>query len=106
MYFNISGATDVALLSPGDNFSNVKTIHIANTHSSDEVLVDLYISTISKGGVGATTYYLMKSHKLEKGGYINLKSDILSFRNTSSNGYGLFISLNNTTSTVDVLIKQ
>ena len=48
----------------------------------------------------------MKCHKLEKGGYINLESDILSFKNTSSTGYGLFISLNNTTSTVDVLIKQ
>ena len=105
MYLNISGATDVALLSPGDNFSNVKTIHITNTHSTDEVEVDLYISTISRSSV-ATTYYLMKCHKLEKGDYINLESDVLSFRNTSSDGYGLFISLNNTTSTVDVLIKQ
>ena len=105
MYFNISGATDVALLSPGDNFSDAKTIHITNTHSTDEVLVDLYISTISKTAK-ATTYYLMKGYKLEKGGYINLESDVLSFRNTSSDGYGLFISLNNTTSTVDVLIKQ
>ena len=105
MYFNISGATDVALLSPGDNISGVKTIHIANTHSSDEVEVDLYISTISRSSE-ATTYYLMKCHKLEKGGYVNLESDILSFRNNSSIGYGLFISLNNTTSTVDVLIKQ
>ena len=105
MYFNISGSTDVALLSPGDNISDVKTIHIANTHSTDEVLVDLYISTISKTA-SATTYYLMKSYKLEKGSYINLESDVLSFRNTTSDGYGLFISLNNTTSTVDVLIKQ
>jgi len=105
MYFNISGATDVALLSPGDNFSDVKTIHIANTHSSDEVLVDLYISTISRSSA-ASTYYLMKYHKLEKGGYINLESDILSFRNTSSTGLGLFISLNNADSTVDVSIKQ
>ena len=106
MYFNVSGTTDIALLSPGDNFSDIKTIHIANTHSTDEVLVDLYISTISKDSVGATTYYLMKGYKLEKGGYINLESDILSFRNTYSNGYVLFISLNNTTSTVDALIKQ
>ena len=106
MYANVSGATDIALLSPGDNFSDIKTIHITNTHSTDEVLIDLYISTISIASVAASTYYLMKSHKLEKGGYINLESSVLSFKNVSSTGYGLFISLNNTDSTVDVLMKQ
>tara|TARA_R110000787_G_scaffold263588_1_gene369402 strand:+ start:1328 stop:1645 length:318 start_codon:yes stop_codon:yes gene_type:complete len=105
MYSNISGATTIALLSPGSGVSNAKTIHIANTHASDAVLVDLYISTISSEGVSAVSCYVLKGYSISVKGYFNLESDILSFANTSSTGFGLFIKLNNADSEVDVIIK-
>jgi len=105
MFFNISGITDVALISPGGGFSNAKTIHIVNTHASDPVLVDLYISTLSSGGSAASVYYILKSHYITSNEYFNLESDVLSFDNNSSTGHGLYIALNNTSSTVDVIIK-
>ena len=105
MHSNVSGATTIALLSPGTGFSNAKTIHIINTHASDAVLVDLYISTISSEGVEASTYYILKQWNLSNNEYFNLQSDILSFANTSSTGFGLFIKLNNADSEVDVIIK-
>jgi len=105
MYSNISGATDVALLSPGDGVSKAKTIHITNTHSSDAVLVNLYISTISRNSTVASTYYILKNYSISVNSYLNLESNILSFNNNSSTGFGLYIALNNADSTVDVLIK-
>ena len=105
MYSNVSGATDVALLPPGNGVSNAKTIHITNTHASDAVLVDLYISVLSQRGVAASTYHILKSYPITVGGYFNLESNILSFNNNSSTGFGLYIVLNNADSAVDVIIK-
>ena len=105
MFANVSGNTSVALISPGDNISNSKIIHISNTHATDAVGVDLYIGKLASGGVASSTYHLVKSVKIAKSGYFSLESDILSFRNNSSTGFGLFIVLNNADSSVDVLIK-
>jgi len=105
MYANVSGSTDIALLSPGDGVSNAKTIHITNTHASDAVLVDLYISVLSQRGVASITYYILKSYSIPVKRYLNLESDILSFNNNSSTGLGLYIALNAADSEVDVLIK-
>lgn len=105
MYVNISGTTDTAIVSPGDNVSNIGTIHITNTHSTDEVLVDLYISMLSESGRAASTFYLMKGYKIEKGGFVNLNSPILEFYN-GANGFGMYIVLNNSDSSVDVLVKR
>ena len=105
MYSNVSGATDVALLSPGNGVSNAKIIHITNTHASDAVLVDLYISVLSQKGVASSTYYILKSYSIAVKSYLNLESSILSFNNNSSTGFGLYITLNAADSEVDVLIK-
>jgi len=105
MYSSISGPADTVLLSPGDGVSNAKTIHITNTHASDAVLVDLYISILSRGGVASSTYYILKSHSIAVKSYLNLESSILSFNNNSSTGFGLYIALNAADSEVDVLIK-
>jgi len=105
MHVSISGTTDTAVLSPGDNMSDISAIHIANTHDSDEVLVDLYISLLSESGRAASTFYIMKGHKIEKGGYVNLNSPILKFYN-GEGGSGLYVVLNNSDSSVDVLVKK
>ena len=91
MYKSVSGSTDVALISPGEDVNNVVSMHVANTHAANDVLVDVYISTISRKGVAASAFYLMKGRRIEKGGYVVLNSKALSFDNTS---YGLFIKLN------------
>ena len=104
MFFNIIGATSVALLSPGDGISNANTIHLNNLHSSDAVLVDLYISTLSRAG-GDSTYYILKSYSIASKTYLNIESSILSFPNNNVDGFGLFIKLNNADSKVDVIIK-
>ena len=106
MYKSISGDTDVALLSPGDGVSNVTSIHIANTHASSDVLVDLYISTLSRAGTASSTFYLMKGHKIEKGGYVVLDSKAISFNNSLTTGFGLFILLGDSAAQVDVLISK
>ena len=103
MHLNISGATTTALISPGDGISNIKEIHIANTHATETVRIDLIISTISSAGTVASTYHVMKDVIVVN--YLTFKSDILSFANSSVNGLGLFIKLNNSDSSVDVFIK-
>ena len=105
MYANVSGNTSVALISPGDNISNSKIIHVTNTHATDAVSVDLYIGKLSYGGAAALTYHLVKTVKISKGGYFSMESDALSFQNSSSTGFGLFITLNNSDSAVDVIVK-
>ena len=105
MYKSISGDTDVALISPGDGVSGVTSIHIANTHASSDVLVDLYISTLSRTSA-ANPFYLMKGHKIEKGGYIVLDSKAISFNNSLTTGFGLFILLGDSAAQVDVLISK
>jgi len=94
MQKSISGSTDVALFSPGDGVNGVTSLHIANTHEANDVIVDVYISTVSSAGVAASTFYLMKGRRIEKGGYTVLESKALSFDNTTAAGFGLFIKLN------------
>jgi len=112
MYKSVSGSTDVALFSPGDGVSGVTSLHIANTHEANDVIVDVYISTISSTGVAASAFYLMKGRRIEKGGYAVLESKALSFNNTLATGFGLFIKLNAkqardiSDTQVDVLISK
>ena len=98
--YNISGITTVVLSRPGESLG-IQSISIANTHATNSVLIDLYIGTISSDGDPAISCYLMKGKILHKGDYI-----ILDHRNLRFNvDFGLFISLNESTSTVDVLIN-
>ena len=103
---NISGNLTTALLSPGDGISSAKSISIANTHATDDVLVDVYIGKLSWKGSAGTSYHLIKGKLISKGESVILDSENIKFNNTSTTGAGLYIKLNNTTSTVDVLIKK
>ena len=102
---NISGTLTVALLNPGDNISNIKSISIANTNRVDSLLVDLYVGTISSSGTAAVNYYLMKGRVIHKGDTITLDSENLKFKNVT-NALGMFITLGSSTDTVDVIISK
>tara|TARA_R100000234_G_C4972307_1_gene166792 strand:+ start:280 stop:594 length:315 start_codon:yes stop_codon:yes gene_type:complete len=104
MFFNVTGSNKSELIAPGSGI-DVKLVHITNLHSTDDVLVDLYISTISQNTTEADDYYLMKGYKIEQGGFLNLESKVLSFNNRNSSGFGLFIKLNKADSDVDIIIK-
>jgi len=104
LYHNLSGELIKEILSVGDGVS-VNTVSIANTHATDSTYVDVYIGTISKKGVAATTYYLTKGYLLYKGETLILNPRFIN----SNNGLGLFVKLTgvtSTTPTADVIISK
>ena len=110
---NISGDTTIALASPGDNMSRIKSIVITNTHASSSMTVNLYIGGLSIAGVAATYYYLLKGKLIHKGESLILENDSLKFDNaikpdeeTNTADLGLYIQLGSSTSTADVIIGQ
>ena len=102
---NISGDLATVLINPGVGSGDVNSVSISNTHASDDVLVDLYIHTLSVAGAAATSYYILKGKLIQKGGTLVLSSDNIRFNNTETTGDGLYIKLNASTSTVDVIIS-
>ena len=74
---NISGDTTIALASPGDNMSRIKSIVITNTHASSSMTVNLYIGGLSIAGVAATYYYLLKGKLIHKGESLLLENEDL-----------------------------
>jgi|TARA_R100000808_G_scaffold23909_1_gene53781 hypothetical protein len=104
---SLTGSTTTALISPGDNAKMINTIHITNTHATDEVLVDLFIGKLSNTNYqfSSSSTYLIKGHKIIKGGYFSLNSNVLNF-DSSDDGFGLFIKLNKSTSSVDILMNK
>ena len=103
---NISGDLATVLIRPGINASNIKSVSIANTHASNDVVVDLYIHTLSASGSAATSYYIVKGRLVQKGETLVLKSNNLVFDNSDADGDGLYIKLNDSTSTADVIISN
>ena len=103
---NISGAVDKVLIPPGSKNGNISSVSIANTHASDDVVVDLYISTLSLAGSAATVYYILKGRLIQKGDNLVLSSNNIRFDNVDRAGDGLYIKLGASTSTVDVIIVK
>tara|TARA_R100000084_G_C4541856_1_gene95961 strand:- start:48 stop:353 length:306 start_codon:yes stop_codon:yes gene_type:complete len=99
LQYNVTTERTQELIAIGDNVST-KSIHITNRHASLDVLVDLYLLS----SCGANRYYLLYQHKIEKGQYVVLNHQNVSFNNRTT-GFGLYIKLNNSHSTVDVLIS-
>ena len=102
---NISGSLATAIISPGTS-SSPSSISIANTHASDDAVVNLYVSTLSSAGSAATEYYILKNRLLQKGETIFLSNGVLNFSNRAKTGAGLYIKLNSSTSTADVIISS
>ena len=93
--FKIADATDVKLISIGDNINIIKSMTIANIHSGDAT-VDLYL----KNAAG-TIYYIFKALVLPTGQTLKMESNEVSFDNRL---YDLYINLAGTTP-VDVIIN-
>ena len=96
LYHNITGELTKQLLAPGDLISPSK-ISLANINSSDSCKVDLYIE---KRLVGK--FYLLKGLNIPAGNTF-LYSGIVF--NNRDNEFGLYIKLNGTSPTVDVIIS-
>jgi|TARA_R100000081_G_C4761291_1_gene140036 hypothetical protein len=95
---NISGNITQELLAPG-NGVDIKSILIANTHASDAVTVKLYIEKQNLG-----RFSIFNGLTINAGTSIFLKEEVESINN-DSNGFGLYIQLSASTSTVDVIIN-
>ena len=93
--FKITDATQVKMISIGDGINVIKSMTIANIHSSDAT-IDLYL----KNAAG-TIHYIFKSLVLPTGVTLKMDSDEVSFDNRL---HDLYINLGGTTP-VDVIIN-
>tara|TARA_R100001463_G_scaffold60244_1_gene112722 strand:- start:218 stop:514 length:297 start_codon:yes stop_codon:yes gene_type:complete len=93
--FKITDATDVKLISINDGVSVIKSMTIANIHSS-EAIVDLYLKNSDE-----TKHYIFKNLLLPTGVTLKMDSDEVSFDNRL---HDLYINLGGTTP-VDVIIN-
>ena len=93
--FKITDATDVKLISINDWVSVIKSMTIANIHSS-EAVVDLYLKNADD-----TIHYIFKNLLLPTGVTLKMDSDEVSFDNRL---HDLYINLGGTTP-VDVIIN-
>ena len=93
--FKIADATDVELISIGDDINIIKSMTIANIHDADAT-VDLYL----KDEAG-TIYYIFRTLVIPTGQTLKMESNEVSFDNRI---YGLWINLAGTTP-VDVIIN-
>jgi len=92
----ISGAT-ATLLVDSTSTTSVDSLHLSNIHSTDAVLVDLYLTDTSG------TYYIFKSLDMPFGSALFLEGKEISF---GRDFFSLYIKLNASDSSVDVLIRN
>ena len=91
--FKIADATQVKMISIGDNINIIKSMTISNIHSGDAT-VDLFLANPTDN------YYIFKNLVIPTGQTLKMESDEVSFDNRV---YNLYIKLAGT-SPVDVII--
>tara|TARA_R110001592_G_scaffold191093_2_gene437224 strand:+ start:366 stop:680 length:315 start_codon:yes stop_codon:yes gene_type:complete len=98
---NITGSPDLTstILSPGDGYNNIKAITITNTHASASADVDLFIDNNVEG-----SFYIIKNLSIPKGVSLVLTENVKI--NNSATGFGLYIKVAASSSTLDVIIKN
>ena len=92
--FKITNATQVKMISIGDNINLIKSMTIANIHSGDAT-VDFFLANPTDN------YYIFKNLVLPTGQTLKMDSNEVSFDNRT---YNLYIKLAGTTP-VDVIIN-
>lgn len=119
VYKNISGDTAIDLEIESSYTSNsiISNIILCNIHSSDSVNVDLYLYkkefTDTRSQVGEkgnwdpltstiSIYYILKNVVMPTGTTLFLDNSYLKF---DKNKYSLYIKLNNSDSTVDIILN-
>nr|QPI16271.1 MAG: hypothetical protein NIOZUU157_00156 [Virus NIOZ-UU157] len=98
-YFNITGALTQELIAAGDRV-NVRSISLANIHSTDHVIVDVYIEKKLTG-----KFYLIKNYTLLYGSALVLDHNTVSSFSSAIGQFGLYIKLNASDSAVDIIIN-
>jgi len=96
LHHNITGELTQQLLAPGGNVSPSK-ISLANINSSNSCKVDLYIEKKLTG-----KFYLLKGLSIPVGNTFIYSGVVF---NNRDNEFGLYIKLNGTSPTVDVIIS-
>jgi hypothetical protein len=91
--FKITNATQVKMISIGDNINLIKSMTIANIHSGDAT-VDLFLANPTDN------YYIFKNLVLPTGQTLKMEGNEVSFDNRV---YNLYIKLAGSTP-VDVII--
>ena len=92
--FKIADATQVKMISIGDDINIIKSMTIANIHSSD-ASVSLFLANATDN------YYIFKNLVIPTGQTLKMESNEVSFDNRT---YNLYIKLAGTTP-VDVIIN-
>jgi len=96
-YQNIRGSDGihVALLSPGDKASSLKSLTLCNVHVSADATVSLSIVKLSDSSSrnASETYYLIKNVSIRFGTTLHLDDPTLLAFNNLSTGYSLFITV-------------
>ncbi len=92
--FKIADATQVKMISIGDNINIIKSMTISNIHSADAT-VDLFLANATDN------YYIFKNLVIPTGQTLKMESNEVSFDNRT---YNLYIKLAGTTP-VDVIIN-
>jgi len=92
--FKITNATQVKMISIGDNINIIKSMTISNIHSSDAT-VDLFLANPTDN------YYIFKNLVIPTGQTLKMEGNEVSFDNRV---YNLYIKLAGSTP-VDVIIN-
>lgn len=98
-YFNITGALTQELLSAGDKVV-LSSISLANIHSTDHVIIDVYIEKKLTG-----KFYLIKNYTLLHGSTLVLDHNTVSSFSSAVGQFGLYVKLNASDSAVDIIIN-
>ena len=119
IYKNITGntATDLEVQEIENNKYTLSTMSLCNIHTSDAVLIDLYLyrtemtdsrSIVGEGGdwndLESTTYsyYILNNIKIPNGATLVLDKEDLDFDRSI---YNLYIKLDQADSAVDIILK-
>ncbi len=98
-HHNISGELTQELLAAGDKV-NVTSISLANIHSTDHVIIDVYVEKKLTG-----KFYLIKNYTLLHGSTLVLDHNTVSGFSNATGQFGLYVKLNASDSAVDIIIN-
>jgi len=106
-YHNITGSTgvDIELIKPGTKVSSIKSIVITNIHATADATVSLFIQN-DPVAAAASTFYILSTVAIPSDTTLILdNTSVLSFNNSNSTGYGLYLTVGSS-DTLNVMINK
>ena len=104
-YHNVTGATgvDVELIAPGSKGNNLSSVMLTNVHATADATVTLFIQD-NPTASASSTFNIIHTIAIPADSSLLLdNSSVLSFDNSSSTSFGLYITVGSS-DTVDVLL--